>query len=124
MGTLRSESKMTSAGFAVTDEFPSTESPEFGTGVAVGSVLAFSSSEVEDGADSPSWPERTIELADFDLTSACNAARGLALRLFPGGTTAVIRVARMVLPIRSTFIVSPPSRRWRPRTFRRGDIQA
>ena len=91
MGTSRSDSKMTFAGFAVTGEFPSTASPEFGTGVTVASVLAFSSGEVGDGEDSPSSAERTIEFADLDLTSACNASRGLALRLFPIGTTAVIK---------------------------------
>jgi len=124
MGTSRSDSKITSAGFAVTGELPSTESSDLVSDITGASVLALPSGEGGYGEEVSSSTERTIDLGDFALTSTGNDACGLALRLFPIGTKAAIMVARIMLPFRSTFIVSPPSHRWAPKPFSRGDIQA
>src|SRR5437868_854003 len=117
IGTSRSDAKITSAGFAVIDEFASNEPSKIWVDVSVASVLALSSGEGGYGDESLSSAETGVELGAFVLTSACNAARGLALRLFPMGTMGVIRAARIMLPVRSAFIVSPPSRRWAPQNI-------
>ena len=77
MGTSRSDSKMTPAGSAVTDEFPSTETPEFGTGVTVGSVLAFSSGEVGDGEDAVERRRRAapLDMPEHDRAHVARAFR-------------------------------------------------